>query len=269
MTPSKQESNQHTSVNSDIIEGAEPFEFGRGKKAILFIHGWTSSPRELKFLAEKLMTRYRCRGILLKGHGTHPSDLEGTHWKSHLTQLTEAFAELSMKYSSVAVVGLSYGAILALHLAARRKVSELVLLAPFMFSSHKILKLKPESELVSILPKFIQSLKKKSDGPIFNKTALKDHIAYNKMPVEPLKSVIDCAHQAQELLPKIKNPTLLIHSTKDLTSNFEGSVQILKGLGSQSKTLKAINKSNHIITLDFDRQFVEAEVSGWLKKPLA
>jgi len=253
--------------HEDIIPGAEPFNLGQGKKALLFIHGWTSTPRELRFLAEKLKSKYTCQGLLLKGHGTHVNNLTGTHWQTHLKQVTEAFSELSLKHDSVSVIGFSYGAILSLHLAARRKVAELVLLAPFIKSSHTLCKIWPHSELVPFLPQFIQALKKKQPGPIFNPKALKDHIHYSKMPVQPLKSVIQCAHEALKLLPQIQTPTLLIHSTGDQTADFEGSVEILKKLGSASKTLKALKQSNHIITLDHDRERVEAEILAWLTLP--
>ncbi|HLP43214.1 MAG TPA: hypothetical protein VK465_17045, partial [Fibrobacteria bacterium] len=48
-----------------VIRGAEPFDLGdpAAPHAVLFLHGWTSSPRELRFLAEKAAARgFRAKG---------------------------------------------------------------------------------------------------------------------------------------------------------------------------------------------------------------
>ncbi len=250
--------------DTNIIKGAETFKFGRGKRGILFIHGWTSSPRELIFLADSLKGKYKCSGPRLEGHGTIPSDLERTHWKQHLQQVSDEFSELSLVCEDVTVVGLSYGALLALHLAARRKVSRLVLLAPFLYSKGKLFKVISESELIPHLPDLIHKLNKSPKGPINDRQALKNHIAYPTMPLKPLKSLVECSHEAQKILAKIKVPTLICHGQQDETADFEGSVELLKKLGSDSKTLLAFPKSNHIITLDSEKERLEAEIKLWL-----
>jgi carboxylesterase len=252
--------------STNIIFGAEPFEFGRKKHAVLFIHGWTSSPRDLKFLAEKMKYSFHCKGILLEGHGLKPEKLEGTSWMGHLQQVLNTFTELAMHFEKVSIVGISYGALLALHAAARRKVSNLVLLSPFLISTQRVINLIPESTLVQHIPSFITNIDKKGPGPINKKKECAAHIAYHTMPVKPLKSVMECAQQIIPLLNSITCPALLMHSIEDSTADFKSSVQILKELGSEDKSLITLSRSNHIITLDFERDTVENQVLQWMRQ---
>ena len=161
---------------------------------------------------------------------------------------------------------MSYGSILAIHAAAQRKVTNLVLLSSFVQSTRNIFKWISDRTLVSAIPPFIKDLSKRKYGPINDRKESKNHIMYHKMPVKPLKSVLDSVKHAMPLLPEIHCPALLIHSKNDRTASFRGSVRILDLLGSTDKSLIVINKSNHIITLDYDRERVERDVREWMLK---
>jgi carboxylesterase len=117
---------------------------------------------------------------------------------------------------------------------------------------------------VPYLPKILPSIRKKS-SPILEPKAAAEHIAYASMPLQPLKSVIQCTQEIRSYLPKVHCPTLIIHSTKDTTSDFNSSVDILKNIKSPSKSLIALGRSNHIITLDYEREQVERSVQQWLQ----
>ncbi len=251
---------------TQLILGAEPFDFGQGSHAVLFLHGWTSSPRELRFLAQHVSQQgFRCKGILFKGHGLTARALRNVTWKDYLEQSLEAFSELSMTHEKVSVCGLSMGGLVALHLAARRKIANLVLLAPFLYPCGHTLGVFPNRWLVTKLPEFITHLGKDTDGPILDPEALKDHIAYHAMPTRELMTIVEAAQQIRPLLDKILSPTLIVHSIQDKTSDFEGSLDLMRKLGASDKSLIALNRSNHIVTLDFDRPQVERDILHWLK----
>ncbi len=257
---------------TQIIEGAEGFVLSHadqvsqhGSHAVLFLHGWTSTPREMRPLAEAFAAAgYYSQGILFKGHGLTVRALKGVNFKDYLDQSLEAFSELAKNHDQVSVCGLSFGGLLALHLAARRKVANLILLAPFIFPYGNTLGLFPNRWLLKKLPEFIGSIGKGTEGPILDKEAAKDHIAYHEMPTQELMSIME---GAQEILPVLKNinsPTLIFQSVEDKTSDFSGAVEIIKRLGSVDKTLIALNRSNHVITLDYDRPHIEKTALNWL-----
>ncbi|MBF0433260.1 MAG: alpha/beta fold hydrolase [Fibrobacteria bacterium] len=247
-----------------LIKGAEPFEMGKGDTALLFIHGWTSSPRELRFLAEKLSGKHFCKGILLQGHGLTPEVLEQYHWKTHLSQLTEEIRALKQTYQKVFLIGLSYGSTLSLHAASKESIDGAILMCPFVYSAKKVFLGIPDTFFVPYLPKKITAICKQSQSPILKKGEFEQHITYDIMPMASLKSLIQSGKSLRPLLSDISCPILLMHSLHDTSAAFKSSVVILKKLGSTDKRLIALEKSNHILTLDNDRDFIEKETADWL-----
>ncbi len=265
MTFYQTEKAQPRDPHSHIIEGAEPFSLGDGRHGILFLHGWTSTPRELRFLAKKLAQEgFHCRGILLPGHGTTLRALQSTGWNLYLESATRAFEDMTAKCDKVSVCGFSMGGLLALHLAARRKVANLVLIAPFLYPSGRTLNIIPNHWMVRHIPWWIKNLAKSAKGPIRQVYALPDHIAYHAMPARVLQGIMEGSRQIRNRLGEIKTPTLIVHSTEDRTSDFSGSLELIRALGSDDKTLVALNRSDHIITLDYDRERVESSITNWM-----
>lgn len=250
---------------TDVIRGAEPFDFGDGAHAVLFLHGWTSTPRELRFLAQKIAPAgFRCRGILFDGHGRTVRALEGLGFKDHLAQAERAFAELTLSHDRVSICGLSMGGLIALHLAMRRKVSNLVLIAPFLTPWGSTLGL-PHSFLLGKVP-LRNTIIKEMPGPIKDPSGMEGHIAYHAMPAREMMTVVQGGRDFAGKEGSITNPTLILHSVHDHTSDFAASQALLRHLGSDDKTLIAFNRSNHVITLDYDRERVETETVDWLRR---
>ena len=248
-----------------VIPGAEPFAFGEGPDAILFLHGWTSSPRELRFLAERIAPLgFRCVGPLLKGHGTRLEDLAPTRFPEYLAECESAYADLASRHARVFVCGLSMGGLLALHLARRFPVSGLVLIAPFLLPSGKTLGI-PNRWLIGRIP-LPATLAKGSPGPILDPEGLAGHLAYRAMPTASMVSVVLAGRRLRDSLPRIQAPALVFHAVHDRTSDFHGSQLLIEKLGSEDKTLIAFNRGNHVLTLDFPRARLEAEALAWLEK---
>lgn len=249
-----------------IILGAEPFALGKGDHAVLFIHGWTSTPREMRFIGEKVANQgFASQGVLLPGHGRTLRALQNTHFSDYLRHCEEAFGELALKHDKVSIVGLSLGGLLALHLAARRKVANLVLYAPFLMPAGSTMGIS-NKHLAGFAKLWTDEVTKDAEGPMNDKSQLADHIAYHAMPAPLLGEIIAAGQSILPLLPRVTAPTLIMHSPKDRTSHFDGSLELMRRLGSDDRTLMAMNRSNHILTLDFDRPRVESETLSWLER---
>jgi len=249
-----------------VMDGAGSFKTGSGNSAVLLIHGWTSTPREMRYLAERLSNNFFCRGVRLKGHGTSIEELADSDWNIHLQQLLEEREALGKIYSEVYIIGLSYGALLAMHLAARKKTAGLVLLAPFLKTAGSFLRVVSDSVLVPFIPPFFKSIKKSTVSPIFNTVESDKHLCYQDMPVKPLKSVLDCSREAMKLAPSLSCPALIIHSVLDRTADYYGGLGLFRTLGAEDKKMITLKDSNHIITLDNERKVVEWEVQKWLER---
>jgi carboxylesterase len=249
-----------------VILGAEPFDLGpKGPHAVLFLHGWTSSPRELRFLADRMAAAgIHCRGLLLKGHGLTVETLAPTRYSDYLAQSEAALLELSARHERIFVCGLSMGGLLGLDLAARHpdKVAGLILLAPFLRPWGKTAGL-PNHWLIGRVP-LSGNISKSIGGPIKDPQGAAGHIAYHAMPARTMVSVVVSAREVNRRTPDIRCPTLILHDVHDTTSDFLGSLDLIRDLGSDDKILIAFNRSNHILTLDYDRDRTESESLAWL-----
>jgi carboxylesterase len=248
-----------------VILGAEPFAFGSGDHAVLFIHGWTSTPRELRFIGEKVGQKgFAAHGTLLPGHGRTLRALQATSFSDYLRHCEEVFGDLMLKHDKVSIVGLSMGGLLGLHLAAQRKVHGLVLYAPFLRPSGSTMGIS-NRRMAGLAKLWTDEIIKDVEGPILDKTQLADHIAYHAMPAPGLADVVKAAEDIVPLLSRVTCPALLVHAVKDRTSDFEGSLQLMRSLGSEDRTLIALSRSNHVITLDHERDRVEQATLHWLE----
>lgn len=101
------------------------------KGSCLFIPGVSSNPGDLHTLAEKMADAgFNSYVLRLPFHGTDGATISGVPWKSSLNQVQQSYRLLARGGGKVHVVGMGFGASLALHLAAMESVSSLVLLAP-------------------------------------------------------------------------------------------------------------------------------------------
>ncbi len=248
-----------------VILGAEPFALGEGSHAILFLHGWTSTPRELRFLAERAAASgFHCHGPLLRGHGTKIEDLVPTRFPDYLQQAETAFTALAARHARVSVCGLSMGGLLGLKLAARMPVAGLILIAPFLSPWGRTIGL-PNRWLIGRVP-LPAMIAKSAAGPIMDPVQAPEHIAYHAMPSAGIVSIVAAARAFVPEIPRVACPTLILHSIHDTTSEFRGSRTLIENLGADDKTLVAFNRGNHLITLDYEKERVEETAVAWLER---
>ena len=111
-----------SSNKKQIMVGAEPFFFERGKTGCILSHGFTGSPKEVKelgiFLAKKGISTI---GPLLPGHGTNVKDMIPTTKEDWYEEYTRAFRMLEENCEEIFVGGLSLGGLLTLKFASEHK----------------------------------------------------------------------------------------------------------------------------------------------------
>jgi len=101
------------------------------KGSCLFIHGVSTGPGDLKELAEEFYEAgFNVYVLRLPDYGTPENTISETTWESALNQARQCFQLLARDGGRVHVVGMGFGATLALHVGLTENVSSLVLLAP-------------------------------------------------------------------------------------------------------------------------------------------
>ena len=240
----------------NIIPTAEPFFFKGNKTGILLTHGFTGTPKEMRWMGEALhKSGYTCLGIQLSGHATHPEDMRRSRWTDWSASVEDGFNLLYGITERVYLVGLSMGGVLSLLMSTRLDVAGVIALStPYQLPRDYPL------WLLRLYSKFVRYAPKSNEKPgasWFDKTAYADHVAY---PENPMTSVVELKlliNEMQTSLSEVRKPVLLIHSKDDryvLPKNAESIYDKL--VNASDKTKLFVTGSNHVVTKDAARQQV-------------
>jgi len=109
-----------------LMKGASPFYYKRGKKSVLLLHGFSSTPQELKelgkYLANEGITIY---APLLPGHGTKPEDMLTVSWQDWINCAEDGIKKLEENSDEIYVIGSSMGANIAFIISQKKRLKVL------------------------------------------------------------------------------------------------------------------------------------------------
>ena len=227
----------------------QPFYFqGTNGKAVLLVHGWTSTPYEVRRLGKYLSEEgYTVYAPLLKGHGTVPEDLENISWTDWIEDLEKAFDFLLKEKRKIYVGGTSIGANLALILAAKKNnIFGLILMAmPY--------RIKFESLSVAFAKflKIFKSYNKKIYPPTFGlSTTITRLISYQTYPIQNILEVHKLIKKSREAIPGVIQPCLMIQSTHDHIIQKNSLELIYRAIGSKIKEKEYVQRAYHTFISD-------------------
>src|SRR5579864_3562888 len=104
----------------EILEGAEPFHAEGNRVGVLVIHGYTSSPHSVHYLARSLaLAEYTVASPRLAGHGTTPADMATRTASDWIADVHAELDWLKERCDALFVTGLSMGGTLTLYLAGQ------------------------------------------------------------------------------------------------------------------------------------------------------
>ena len=95
---------------SQIIPTAEPFLLpgDSSKPACLLIHGFTGTPKEMRWMGEFLNRQgYTCLAVRLTGHATDPEDMIRSRWTDWAASVEDGYALLRGLTDNIFLIGLS------------------------------------------------------------------------------------------------------------------------------------------------------------------
>ncbi len=211
------------------------------KQAILLIHGFGSSPWEMRPLANHLhQQNFTVYGARLPGHGTNPEDLRDRTANEWLTTISSNYQSLINKGYKVSVAGLSTGAVLALKLALTQQPEKLILLAPFLQLKHP---LAPISGLLSYIAPYQNKNIPLTEQPYY----------YQKRPLKGVAQIIKLCKQLDGNLDKITTPSITLTSSGDATIAAGTAANIYRQLGGNSKRFHCYSTAvPHVLTAAYN-----------------
>lgn len=216
------------------------------RTGVVLVHGFLSSPAELKALGQRLAERgHPVFGVRLPGHGTSPWDLRGRGWEDWLASVRRGYQIMSHLTDEVLVVGFGTGASLALHLAATKPqglAGVVAVSAPLKFLARN-LTFAPLIHGLNKLGEWVYV----QDGikPFQVRQPEHPKIDYVHMPVRGLVELRKVADELERRLPDIACPAAIIHGADDPIADPQ-SARIVHGrIGSAEKSLHMIASQRH------------------------
>jgi carboxylesterase len=240
-----------------LLPGAEPYQRDGGPLGALLLHGFTGSPASTRPLAEWLGERgLSVIAPRLPGHGTHWEDLAQTKWTDWEAEAVGALKDLASRCSDVAVVGVSMGGAMALHLAATHP-DDVRCVAVVNAYIHD-----PRLAMAPVVRLFTRTMKLRTND--INKPG-QDEVAYDRAPVATLASLGQLLKKAEAELPDVHQPLLVFSSPQDHLVKPANSQLIMRMAGSADKELVVLSNSYHVATLDHDAELIRERILAFAK----
>jgi carboxylesterase len=229
----------------------------------LILHGFTSSldaVRPLVPAVERL--GMLCRTPVLRGHGTKPEDLIGVRYHDWYDDARSALLELRQETRGVAVIGLSMGGLVALHLAVDHPndVSALVTIAPALQIASPLIH---AGKLIVRLT----SMWTPPPGRGYTDRALAARSTnYKRFATDAALSLHHYGAVITDLLPRVRAPLLIVHARNDRVIKPRSAEIIYERAGSRQKELVWFERSNHEMLRDCEGEAVVRTIEDWLRR---
>jgi esterase/lipase len=212
--------------------------------AVLLIHGFLSSPAEVKSLGERLHSAgHHVLGVRLAGHGTSPWDLRSRNWHDWAASVESGYEIIKAFSESVHIVGFSTGGLLALNYAANHsdiKIKSITsVCAPVHFKNRKLVFV----PLVHHANRLVSWVSSEGLMPFTPNEPENPEINYQHVPVRAL-------YQLQQLIDHLTEDKLTINADVHLYQGDHDPVVEPASMQTLDKLIIAENKT--LVTLDSD-----------------
>ena len=244
-----------------LLEGNHPHH------ACLLLHGLGGGSFEMQLLGQHLHRNgYTVQALNYPGHDRKRAIMPASRWEEWYEAVRERYLSLRERFSCVSIVGFSTGCLLGLHLAASHDVHRLVCLSPFLAVRHRwYYVLRPERYLFSIghLVPFVPRLRPPVNDPEMARHA-EGASYFRTFSLHSARSAVLLIREVKNELGKVQTPILIIQSPRDRVVDPEGARYLFGKVGARFKELHWLRESNHIITIDVERQEVFSRVGQFL-----
>lgn len=205
--------------------------------AVLLVHGFCATPREMRPLADELAScGLACLAVRLPGHGTSPEDLAGRRWEEWLAAVVRGFDLLARRHPRIYAAGLSTGALLVVALADERSPAGMVLLSPYLRLRHQ---LAPLAGWLRFVYPYQQRL---LTGP-------EARYYYSRRPVAGVHQINRLVRSLKPRLARITAPVLAIHGGGDRIVDIDSGRTLVDRLRSRVRIYERLGPEvPHVLT---------------------
>jgi carboxylesterase len=245
--------------------------FRGGPVGVLLIHGLGGTPVEMRFVAIGLARAgYTVHCPQLAGHCGTFEDLRGSGWRDWYATVEAAHARLRETCKKVIVGGLSIGAVLALHLAAKRPddVQGAALFAPTLkldgwgvpwYSAlFNLVRDRRTADLVTFSERQPHGIKDPRVRALVMAAINSGDSSKAGQLANPGRVMLEMRWLVDTVkaeLGRICQPTLIIHPREDDRASLRNAAYLQGALGGMVDTC-VLDDSYHIVTIDRQRDLV-------------
>ncbi len=248
-----------------LVQSAQPrFLEGDNKTAVLLFHGWTGYPGQHYFLAEALnRAGYSVSVPRLPGHGTTTADFLSSRAVDWVRRAEDAYMEMLIRYPKTVPVGVSMGALLALHIGARWNVPGIAAAAPAVVLNN------PFAHLAPYIQPFIRKIpleqieEKETDDP--DELYIREHYWSARYP-SSVAQFLKVRKTVLRELPSIEAPLFIIETEQDEMVTLKSGKYIQKNCRSNKIDHLLLHESKHQVFNGMERQTVADALIAWLAK---
>ncbi|NNN07601.1 MAG: alpha/beta fold hydrolase [Acidimicrobiaceae bacterium] len=245
-----------------VMPGGEPFFSAGSALGVLLLHGLTGTTSSMIDIARLCAAAgYTVSLPRLPGHGTSVEDMMRTGWSDWSGAALDAYDELATTCERIAVIGLSVGGGLSVHVAAhRRDVAALVFINPYL--KH------PGPDWNDLAQGMLDAgvLTYDSVGSDVKKEGVVE-TSYDRTPIAPALSWLRAVPEVNDNLSTITAPSLLFTSTVDHVVEVDnGDELVSKSNGSVERVW--LENSYHVATMDNDHELIETRTMVFLAEHL-
>lgn len=223
------------------------------EKGVLLLHGFTGTPAEMKYLGERIyQSGYSLYIPRYPGHGTSLEEMVLTASRDWYISAREALIELMHYCREVYLVGMSMGGILSILLAREFPIKRIALLSVPSSIKEKSIYITP---IVGLFKKVLWRMDPTKG--VSCEEARSYHVCYNMgIPIRQSWQLLRLIKRAMRNLPDVHSDALLIQSKDDSIIPRRSIDFIYTRIGSKVKERVLLEKSDHTITVDYEKDIV-------------
>lgn len=240
-------------IDTSVKPGNEGFVVGEGSTGVILTHGLSSTPCEVKDLADYLSKRnITVYVVRLAGHGTSVEDLAAKKWEDWYQNYKEAYLTLKPMKQKIFAAGMSVGGVIALKLAEEEQVDGVIALAPALILDDA------RSKYAWLFKYFTKYSSRVLRGEC------KDH-TYDRFSVSSVAESLEMAELVEKDLSKIDEPILIMQYTNDTRVKPESSQIVYDSISSEKKELDWIEGTGHVFLLDEGKEKYFEQIYQFIK----
>ena len=232
-------------MNNNTRFDSKNYEFNKqSKNGIYLIHGFTNTTYEVKVLAQYLAEKgYYTVAENLPGHGTTAEECNRVKYTDWINSTKEGIGTLASKCDKIHIIGISMGAVLALHLATLFPINSLTIAAPvFKFRSEFKVRV-----LVPLFNKLIPLTEKGSQYPNPQNMVFYGYDYYPNIALNELRKLTTIVRKN---INQVNVPTLMLFSKSDETCTTDNYHILNQELNSDIKEILMLEKISHVMLDD-------------------